>query len=278
MATNPTQPIAATSSVATDVSVSASARQHAVSRGRGFCLTERDLGLLEFVAAHRFVLAWQVMEWLGVGGVVAYRRLRGLVDSELLCYRRVFHHRPGCYQITRAGLGVIESELPRAQIDLRTYRHDIGVVWVYLAALNESLGPYERVLSEREMRAADQRREVGEESFAIPLGGYTPNGSARTHYPDVVLVRDGGSRVAVELELTLKSRRRLEAILAGYAGELRLAHLLYFTDRLAVAQAVRDTSCLVGLDSRVEVDYFEPAPERDVERAWQNVRAKEPQG
>jgi hypothetical protein len=277
MATGPTEKIAATSGIAVDGSLTASARHQAGGPDRGFCLTDRDLGLLEFVAGHRFVLACQVMHWLGAGEVVAYRRLKGLVAGELLSYRRFFHHRPGCYQITRAGLGVIESELPRAQIDLRTYRHDIGVVWVYLAAVNGSCGPYERVLSERHMRAADQRREVGDESFAIPLGGYTPNGGARTHYPDVLLTRGDGSRVAVELELTLKSRRRLEAILAGYAGEPRLAHLLYFTDRPAIAQAVRETSLLVGLDSRLEVDYFEAAPERDIERAWQNVRAKEPQ-
>lgn len=277
MATSPTAKIATTSGIATDASVNASTTQQVAGRGRGFCLTERDLRLLEFVAGHRFVLACQVMHWLGAREVVAYRRLKGLVAGELLSYRRIFHHRPGCYQITKLGLGAIESDLPRAQIDLRTYRHDIGIVWVYLAAINGSFGPYDRVLPERHMRAADLRREVGSESFAIPLGGYTPTGSIRTHYPDVLLVRADGSRVAVELELTLKSRRRLEAILAGYAGELRLAHLLYFTDRPAIAQAVREMSLLVGLDSRVEVDYFEPAPERDVERAWENVQAKDTQ-
>lgn len=276
MAASPTEQIATTSGIATDAPVNAGPARPHTGGERGFCMTNRDLALLEFVAGHRFVLAWQVMHWLDAGEVVAYRRLKGLVAEGLLSYRRVFHHRPGCYQITRAGLGVIESELPRAQIDLRTYRHDVGVVWVYLAAVNGSFGPYERVLSERHMRSADQRREVGDESFAIPLGGYTPNGSVRTHYPDVVLARGDGSRIAIELELTLKSRRRLEAILAGYAGEPRLAHLVYFTDRPAVAHAVREASLLVGLDSRLEVDYFEPAPERDVERAWQNVTAKEP--
>jgi len=277
MATSPTEKVVTTCGTAPDAPISAIQARPRGRGERGFCLTDRDLGLLEFVAGHRFVLACQVMHWLGAGEVVVYRRLKGLVDGELLSYRRVFHQRPGCYQVTRAGLGVIESPLPRAQIDLRTYRHDIGVVWVYLAAVNGSFGPYVRVLSERHMRSADQRRQVGGESFAIPLGGYTPNGGVRTHYPDVVCVRDDGSRVAVELELTLKSRRRLEAILAGYAGEPRLAHLVYFTDRPVIARAVRESSLLVGLDSRVDVDYFEPAPERDVERAWQNVRAKEPQ-
>ncbi|MBV9001219.1 MAG: hypothetical protein JO304_19340 [Solirubrobacterales bacterium] len=273
MATSTNKAITTSTTSAAHASVGQSARRLSSSGGRRFCLTERDLGLLEFVASHRFVLACHVMHWLGSGEAVAYRRLRGLLGADLLSYRRFFHHRPGCYQITRSGLAVIESPLPRPQIDLRTYRHDIGVVWIYLAAMNGGFGPYVRLLSERHMRSADQRREPGEESFAIPLGAYSPSGSLRIHYPDALLVRGDHSWVALELELTLKSRRRLEAILTGYAGEPRLAHLLYFTDRVVVAAAVRETGLLVGLDERVDVDYFEPAPERDVERAWRNVSA-----
>ncbi len=205
---------------------------------RGFRLTDRDLELLGFVAAQRFVLACQVSEWLGASDVVAYRRLRGLLDAGLLSYRRIYHARPGAYQITAAGLAVIESELPRATIDLRTYRHDIGVVWMWLAAANDCFGAGERVLSEREMRVHDQAPEHARECFAIPLCDYAPSGKQRLHYPDVVVVRRDGSRVAVELELTLKSRRRLEAILAGYAAERRIAGVVYFTDREPIAAAV----------------------------------------
>ncbi len=32
---------------------------------------------------------------------------------------------------------------------------------------------------------------------------------------------------------------------------------------------------MCGLDGRLEVEYFAPAPERDVERAWQQIDAME---
>lgn len=244
--------------------------RHRVDHDQGFRVTDRDLELIEFVAAHRFALACQVKEWMGASEVVAYRRLKGLVEQGLLSYRRVFHARAGCYLATAPGLAVIESPLPRATIDLRTYRHDVGVVWLWLAEANGSFGAERRVLSEREMRSHDQRREPRDESFAIPLGGYTSGGNPRVHYPDVLVIERDGGRVAFELELTLKSRRRLEAILAGYREEPGVEGVVYFTDSEVIAAAVEETSRLVGLDGRVDIEYFAPAPERDIERAWQN--------
>jgi hypothetical protein len=226
---------------------------------------------LRFVAAHRFVLACQVTEWLGVHGVVAYRRLRGLRDAGLLSYRRIFHARPGCYQITRAGLAVVESDLGRPSVDLRSYRHDVGVVWLWLAAWRGSFGAAERVLSERQMRARDQAAEGYGEWFAVPLGGYGPGGQPRVHYPDVALVREDGSRLALELELTLKSRARLEAILVGYAHERRIAGVVYLTDKQPIHAAVLAGSRAVGLDGRCAVEYVAPAPRRDLDRAWQHI-------
>ena len=41
----------------------------------------------------------------------------------------------------------------------------------------------------------------------------------RSHRPDAVVVVDGGRRVAVEVELTLKSRARMERIVAQLLGE-----------------------------------------------------------
>ncbi len=99
-------------------------------RAHGFCLTERDLELLGFIATQRFVLARHVEAWLQASEVVAYRRLRGLVRSGLVVYERFFDRRPGCYRVTGSGLAVIESPLPRPIIDLRFYRHDLGAVLV----------------------------------------------------------------------------------------------------------------------------------------------------
>jgi hypothetical protein len=249
----------------------------ASKRARGFRLTGRDLELLEFVAAHRFVLACHAQSWLGCSALVAYRRLHGLLELGLLSYRRVFDSRAGCYQVTTAGLGVIDSELPRPSVDLRTYRHDIGLVWIWLAARNETFGPCAGVLSEREMRAHDQQSEDPLARFGIVLRDWPFAGRRTVHYPDVLVLVPDGSRIAVELELTLKSRGRLAAILGAYAADLRISGVVYFTDRQPVENAVRETGEKLGLDSRLWVEYFELAPERDIEREWQQQRNGEQQ-
>jgi len=239
-------------------------------------LTDRDLGLLRFAAAHRFVLARQAQAWLGASEVVAYRRLKGLVGADLMSYERLFHHRPGCYRVTTAGLAVIESPLPRPLIDLRSYRHDTGLVWLWLHAWRGALGPYRQLLSERDMRSHDQRPDSACGTFAIPLGGYARGGKRRVHFPDIVICHEDGSRVALELELTLKSRARLEAIFAGYTAERRIARIIYITDAAAVAAAVSEMVAMFGLDARVEVHYLGRASNCDPERwAWQMLRAGE---
>jgi hypothetical protein len=236
--------------------------------GRGFCLTERDLELLRFVAQHRFVLAAQVEVWLGAHEVIAYRRLGGLVRSGLLVYERLFHNRPGCYRISGAGLALAESDLPRPVIDLRCYRHDVGVVWLWLAAAGDRRTPVD-VFSERRMRSHDESPDNGPNRFAIPLGGYAPSGRPRVHYPDVLFVRRDGSRVAFELELTLKSRSRLEAILAGYS------RLVYLTDRLKVARAIEELGVLFGLDGRLSAHYLDGANRNPDRWVWNMLRAGE---
>jgi hypothetical protein len=222
-------------------------------RARKFLLTDRDLELLRFIAAHRFVLAAQARAWLGSDRAVAYRRLSGLVGVGLLSYERIFHAQPGCYQVTNGGLAVIDSDLPRPSIDLRCYRHDVDVVWLALAALHGSFGSFDRALSEREMRSHDQQPDRRDERFAIPLGDYAASGRPRSHYPDVLLVAGDGRRVALELELSMKGRRRLESIFIGYGGERRITRVVYFTDRQSIAHAVAATAAACGVEGLVQV-------------------------
>lgn len=241
---------------------------HREPRTPGFYLTDRDLRLLGFASVQRFVLAKQVEAWLGASEVVAYRRLRGLVRAGLLAYERLFHNRPGCYRLTTAGLAVIESALPRPLIDLRCYRHDIGAVWLWLGAWQGDFGACARVLSERQMRSHDQQPDpfMGYDTFAIPLGGYGPGGRPRIHFPDVLVIGPDNRRLALELELTLKSRSRLNRIIAGYAAEPRIDRVVYLTDSRKVAQALTETSLSHCLEGRVLVHYLDQPLGRDARR------------
>jgi hypothetical protein len=243
-------------------------------RARPFRVTDRDLELLRFIAAHRFVLACQVSVWFGTDRAVAYRRLSGLVGVGLLSYTRVFHAKPGCYRVTNGGLAVIDSRLPRPAIDLRTYGHDVGVVSLALESLAGRFGAAETIVSEREMRSTDQRDDGAHDSHAIALLGYDRYGHQRRHYPDLVVELSDGGRVAIELELSMKGRRRLEDILAGYGAQHGLIVVVYVTTRPAIAGRVRALASSLGLERLVRVDYRASVDVHDTggcRAPWQEV-------
>jgi hypothetical protein len=242
-----------------------------LQRARPFLITDRDLRLIAFVAAHRFVLAGHIRELLGVDRAVAYRRLSGLVGVGLLSYRRIFHAQPGIYQITNGGLAVIDSQLPKPTIDLRTYGHDLGVVSLAVAAEHDRLGAVDRVWSEREMRSHDQRPETGL-LFGVPLGLWDRYGRPRVHYPDLVLTGPGGGRIAVELELSMKGRKRLEGILAAYGSQPGITEVLYLTDQPGIQARVREIVAAFGLEQLVSVQYLDRSlrvQEPSSGRRWQ---------
>jgi hypothetical protein len=215
----------------------------------GFRLTARDLRLLEFIASHRFVLAAHVTRWLGVDRAVAYRRLGGLTDLGLLTYVRPFDDQPGAYHVISAGLKLIQSPLSAPVIDLGCFRHDAALVWLQLAI--EATAPSE-MLTERQMRSAD--RDRSDEPFYLELHQLGPGGRPRRHYPDLVLLDPSGHRRAVELELTQKSRSRLELILIAYGAHPLIHVVTYITDTPAVAQALITTSTELGISEQVDVE------------------------
>lgn len=239
-------------------------RQTRGRRARPIRLTDRDRELLRFIAGQRFILAAHAQAFLDAPRVVTYRRLLALVDAGLLSYRRIFHAEPGCYQITNGGLAVIDSPLPKAKIDLRTYRHDVGATWLWTHSQHHRYGPAERVFSERELRSLDERldHELGTERFGVETGGYDRAGRPALHHPDVLVLASDERGVALELELSVKARSRLESILLGYAHCPRVHRVVYVTDSGAVNRVLRDTVASFGLDGVVQVLYVSN-PDRD---------------
>ncbi len=225
-------------------------------------VTARDRVVLEFLAEHRLVLAGHVQALLGVSSSAATRRLRALVAAGMLSSETVFHQHPPCFQITRLGLALTGSPLPRPKLDYRSYAHDLGVAWVWLAARRGSFGPLAEMISEREMRSRDaserhdaRRRGLGgaRVPFGVPLSRVRAGGELQLHYPDLLLVDSAGRRIAVELELTSKSRTRREKIIAGYAGDIRIDAVLYLVQDPRVARSVQATARQFGFESRLHV-------------------------
>jgi hypothetical protein len=216
-------------------------------------VTDADRAVLEFLAEHRFARTNQVAALLGVAPSTAAGRLTrlregGYVESDGLYFRQPNHH-----AITRPGLAVIDSRLPVPKLDQMLYRHDVGLAWLWLAARDGVFGPQTAVHSERQMRSADGRATDGEERLGLRTVGWGPKGGPLTHYPDLLLQTAGGHRVAVELELTIKSRARLEQILTRYVADRRIDAVLYLVDDPSVAREVSRAAARAGATDLVHI-------------------------
>jgi hypothetical protein len=226
-------------------------------------LTGRDLETLSFVAEHRLVLADHVAALLGISAAGAARRLRSLTRAGFLTAQRPFDRGHACLQITRDGLGAVGADLraPR-RLDLRSYEHEVGAAWLWLAARGGSFGPLEEVIAERRLRSLDARPDRAARPYGITLGGVGPGGRERLHYPDLLLVDSGGRRVAVELELSSKGRTRRERILAGYAADARIDAVLYLVRDRRIGRSIQDSARRLGIGQLVHVQRVEFAGTR----------------
>ena len=215
----------------------------------GYRLTDRDLELLAFLAEHRLALPTHVAVLLGTSAAAATARLNKLAKAGHI--RRDGLGRS--YQITRRGLAMIGSSLPTPRVDVRAYEHDVGVAWLWLAARSGTFGPLEQVIGERRLRSLDGSRDPGSEPLGVRLGGFGPHGRERLHYPDLILRTGDGRRIALELELTAKSRTRLETILSGYGADPRFDGVVYLVDRPAVARSVQAAGRRLGIPDVVHI-------------------------
>jgi hypothetical protein len=219
-------------------------------------LDDRDREVLKFLAAQRLALRDHLTVVLGNRDLTR-QRIGRLVAADLVRRERVMCSEPDYFQITRAGLDSIGSELPPPDFDPR-YRHDVGAAWMWLAARGGAWGPAERIMTKREMRSRDQRRSQGSRGASFgevslehqaqtaPLLGIrvTSDSKSRLHYPDLLLVR-GRRRVAIELQLAAPSPRRLSQVLSCYGADQRIGTILFAVVDPIVAKLVRSAAANV---------------------------------
>jgi len=150
----------------------------------------------------------------------ARARLSHLQRRGLLVAWRPLRDQPALYTVTRAGLraaGV--SGINPARVAAGGARH--AVLCSLVAAELSHLYPGRRVIGEAELR-----RE--ERSAGGLLASAAPGARERaTHRPDLALLAAGRRAIAVEIELTVKSPRRLAAICLAWARARHLDGVLY---------------------------------------------------
>ena len=229
-----------------------------MARASDFQLTPADLSVLGPLAEHRILIAPQVAVLLGVSERTAARRLKRLHDAGLVLHRQIFAGAPHAARITSRGLRAAGSQLKAPNLNLNEYRHDVGVAWLWLAARAGSFGELSAMTSDRRMQADDAAAvSAGARArWGIGVGMLGHHGAPQHHYPDLLLEMATGHRVAVELELTGKSARRMGRIML--ASDARVDQVLYLAANQRIAQRVTDSARRAGIGDRVHVQLLAP--------------------
>jgi hypothetical protein len=218
-------------------------------------LSQRDQcrQLVRFIGVHGAVSVEQTMAGLGLSRPTAYRRVAWCIDAGLLQRLQILREGPSLLRATRRGLRFAGQSFPVALVPPGSVDHWLRCTETALQ-LAEEFGA-DRILSERELRQVEQGEE--RPTFSAQLGEY-PNGVPRLHRPDLAIVGDG-LPIVVEVELSRKAPKRLQAIIKGWRRAHWVSEVRYYCEpgraRAGVERAIEHTRA----DERVRVfEVFSP--------------------
>lgn len=184
-----------------------------VPRLRGPELTPRDVAIVRWIARHGVVTPQQVAARFferddhHLGTWAAYRRLRALEAMRLIRRDRTFWKESQVLRVTEPGARLADVGLGPANLVLAEVHHTLALV--DLLEELERANPGSRLVTERELRARRYRER------------YAGTQSAQGRMPDGAITLQDGRRIAIELDLTPKRARDVEAIVNAYAYEAR---------------------------------------------------------
>lgn len=173
-------------------------------------LTKRDLELLETINELGYVDLSFVQDLWGIAQRTVYLRLRFLLEGNYLLREKVIFNSPAIYRLTAKSAENEKNALPMLRkISATSYRHNILVAKLSLKLIRQFGG---RFISERRLRHEH------------------PNAKANEHYSDGALEL-ADKMIAIEVELTSKSNRRLAQIIKHYQKNLAYQEVWYFFDK-----------------------------------------------
>ena len=182
----------------------------------------RDQDLVRFVGRHGVVTITHVMEAMGVGRTAAYRRVAACVEGGLLERIELLRSEPSILRATRDGLRYAGLGLPVAAVSPGEVPHSLRCASVALCLVRRF--GHRRVLTERELALAER---IEGQPIASAEVGALPNGNPRLHRPDLAVLAKSGT-IAVEVELSPKAPRRLEALLRAWRRASWVAEVHYY--------------------------------------------------
>ena len=176
-------------------------------------LTNRDIEILKFINEFGFCEIVQIEKKFGLKKPRCYQVMQRLIKANLVIHERVFHARNGVFYLTYQGATTC-TDLPSIKnIPKDNYLHQLTIIEIYFQLMH--LFPQATWISERRMW-----REKDVYSVSHRKGV--------EHLADGVLVFPDDKQVAIEVELSMKSRKRIEDIIVSYVLHRRLKEVWYF--------------------------------------------------
>ena len=146
----------------------------------------------------------------------ADRRLRTLIDSGYLARKKYLYGMPYLYTLTHKGRVLIGVNKREDKIRVDQIAHDIYVVDVVIFLLKKYNLSLDAITSEKELHIKD---------------GF----GTRKHQPDFVFTMEG-KQYAVEVELALKGRERIEKNIRD--NYLSYDHQIWITNETRVSSLI----------------------------------------
>ncbi|HSW69997.1 MAG TPA: MarR family winged helix-turn-helix transcriptional regulator [Gammaproteobacteria bacterium] len=175
-------------------------------------LTERDEEILRFINEFGYCDIAQLMVRFELKKTWMYRLIERLINENLVRYCSVLNSRHRIYSLTNKGATF--TDLPPIDgITVGQYRHHAALIYVYLKLRKKY--PDAEWISERRLL---------QEKFSNGLGkkGHVADGIL--HFPD-------GKKVAIEVEISVKARHKVEKILRDYCTQLTVKEVWYYCAR-----------------------------------------------
>jgi len=153
---------------------------------------DRDLKILKEVERWRVIFGRHIKELTGFTGTRACdNRLKILIDNGYLKRKKILFEYPYIYSLTSKSQKLLNIIPKDNEIRLDQFRHNIAVLDVLISLIKQKIITLADVVSEKEMHSL--------EGFGV-----------RKHKPDFIFSHEN-NKIAVEIEMSLKSLYRLEA-------------------------------------------------------------------
>lgn len=208
---------------------------------------ERDRELVAFVARLGVVQIAHVMAAMGCGRTAAYRRVAVLAEAGLVERLALLRGEPSLIRATRAGLRHVGLDA----LGIAVVRPGGADHWLRCAdvalRLEEEFGAGGRVLAERELMLAE--RVEGRPLAGAPI---TQHGREGLHRPDLAVLA-GSRTIAVEVELSIKAPRRLDAIMRAWRRASHVGEVRYLCGSPGVRRAVERAVAATYAEGKVRV-------------------------